>query len=299
MFLNERAWNAEQENKYVIIEALKEFLCVYKELIYKYKVEGIFVPDNQERMIRSSIYPLDKWLAETDIEYRRMFLSFWDRRIIYHPEEEFEFLYNGERIEGATEAILSDSFIISPCITETWKVKELEGKFFSLYEDSEQELTVINVYNRDQLAQEDLRTMLERHTNITISSYDELWQRREKMFPHLEFCPSVKKNLQELECTYITQVVKKLYELERYCENNEGKPFDKDALSKTTLESEATLQKYRTQHTFYNEDKVPYLASWHMRFTGIPGRIFFIPDYKEKKMLICYIGEKLKNVTYN
>ncbi|MFR3320511.1 MAG: hypothetical protein ACLTSZ_04235 [Lachnospiraceae bacterium] len=38
------------------------------------------------------------------------------------------------------------------------------------------------------------------------------------------------------------------------------------------------------------------MASWHMRFTGIPGRIFFVPGYEPERMLVCYIGKKLKNV---
>lgn len=45
-------------------------------------------------------------------------------------------------------------------------------------------------------------------------------------------------------------------------------------------------------------ESVEYLASWHMRFTVIPGRIFFIPQYKDDKILVCYIGKKLKNVSY-
>ena len=56
--------------------------------------------------------------------------------------------------------------------------------------------------------------------------------------------------------------------------------------------------QYRKEHTFTDERGVEYLANWHMRFTGIPGRIFFIPQYEDDKILVCYIGKKLKNVSY-
>lgn len=67
---------------------------------------------------------------------------------------------------------------------------------------------------------------------------------------------------------------------------------------KLEQESLVTLDKYKKEHTFIDELGVEYLASWHMRFTVIPGRIFFIPQYKDDKILVCYIGKKLKNVSY-
>lgn len=299
MFLNEKAWNAEQDNKYAIIEALKQFVKLYQELLFKYHVEGVYVPENQEMHIRTVVYPLAKWLAEIDIDCRRSFLRFWEKRITYKPEEEYEFLHDGERIEGATEAVLSDSFVISPCLTREWEKPELKGEFYSLNEDEQQEVTVPNLYRREQLAEKIFHVMIERHTAVKVQSYAELWRRREDLFSHLEFCPSVEKDLNELESAYINQVVKKLVELERYCANNIGKPFNKNLLSKTTTETDVTLKQFKKEHTFFDSNKVAFLASWHMRFTGIPGRIFFIPDYSVDKMLICYIGEKLKNVKYN
>lgn len=249
--------------------------------------------------IRSLVYPLAKWLAETDADCKRSFLSFWQKRVSYTPEEEYEFSYHGERMEGATEAVLSDSFVISPCLKSEWESPELNGEFFSLKEDTTQELVVPNLYKHEQLLEPFYKTVLSRYSAIKVQSYEELWRMREKLFPHLVFCPSVEKNLSNLEFFYINQVVKKLTELEQYCADNLNKPFDKDLLTKTTPETEATLQKYKKEHTFWDEERCAHLASWHMRFTGIPGRIFFVPEYKDGKVLVCYIGEKLPNVTYH
>ena len=77
---------------------------------------------------------------------------------------------------------------------------------------------------------------------------------------------------------------------------NVDKSEKKELLSKTTPESEETLKRYKKEHTFRDEAGNDYVASWHMRFTGIPGRIFFIPDYSAEGMLVCYIGKKLKTV---
>lgn len=94
------------------------------------------------------------------------------------------------------------------------------------------------------------------------------------------------------------QIVKKLKELERYCVDYAGMRFDATLLTKTTPESQGTLTQYEKEHTFTDEKGTAYIASWHMRFTGIPGRIFFVPDYEEDSILICYVGKKLKNLSY-
>ena len=59
------------------------------------------------------------------------------------------------------------------------------------------------------------------------------------------------------------------------------------------------MQKYEKEHTFCDENGRAFLVSWHMRFTGIPGRIFFVPNYELNKILVCYIGKKLKTLKYN
>lgn len=300
MYLNEKAWNADQDNKYTIINALEDFLDIYQELIFKYHFEGVFVYEKQEQHIRSVIYPLQKWLAEEDIEYRRKFLSFWQKRITFEAEEEYEFLYKGERIEGATEAVLSDSFVISPCFTSEWQIPELKGELYSLHENEQQMIGVPNVCRREQLQTPVVSEILKRHKVVRAYSYKELWEKKEKLFPHLVFCPSVEKDLYDLEPSYMNQVIRKLCELEEYCLRYAGKAFDKDLLaSKTTVEDKETLKHFKKEHTFFDSDKSAFLASWHMRFTGIPGRIFFVPDYTKDTMLIRYIGKKLKNVTYN
>ena len=157
---------------------------------------------------------------------------------------------------------------------------------------------VRNVFSASQLAEEPLAAALKATFAVTIYTYEELWERRSRLFPHLRFCPSVRRDLENLEKSYIRQIVKKLSELEEYSSKYQGLPFRPDHLTKTTPESDTTMEMYQKQHTFRDENDVEYQASWHMRFTGIPGRIFFVPDYTDAAMLICYIGKKLPNASY-
>ena len=157
---------------------------------------------------------------------------------------------------------------------------------------------LVNVFSKEQLLRSPLCERLKSDNRNLVASYDELWEKREIVLPYLRFCPSVEKDLKRLESTYFTQVIKKLCELNSYCEKHMKEPFQPHLLSKTTPESEKTLELFPASHTFTDERGEKYLASWHMRFTGISGRIFFVPNYQEEAMLICYIGEKLPNANY-
>lgn len=298
MYLNEKAWEAELENSYKAGEALKAFLDVYKILAGKYHMPDIYVPAADEPYFRSVTYTVGKWMSEADIEYKRLFLSFWQRRVTYEPEDEFEVCCESGALKGGTEAVLNDSFMLSICLKEAWKKPEIAAGLFSLADDTETPVIVRNVYEAGQLDREPIASILRATQEVKIYSYRELWEKRGSLFPHLCFCPSVKKNLESLELCYIHQVIRKLTELEAYCVNNPGQKFKPELLTKTTMESDETIKKYRKQHTFRDETGTEYLVSWHMRFTGIPGRIFFIPEYSGSSILICYIGKKLSNVTY-
>lgn len=298
MYLNEKAWEAEPENLYEASDALKNFLDMYKVLAGAYGRPEVYVPSEDEPYFRSVTYSVAKWLSEVDIEYRRLYLSFWNRRCVYTPDDEYE-VYEGQTaLRGGTEAVLNDSFMLSICLDDRWERPEIPAVLFSLADNAESPVVVRNVFSASQLAEEPLAAALKATFAVTIYTYEELWERRSRLFPHLRFCPSVRRDLENLEKSYIRQIVKKLSELEEYSSKYPGLPFRPEHLTKTTPESDTTMEMYQKQHTFRDENDVEYQASWHMRFTGIPGRIFFVPDYTDAAMLICYIGKKLPNASY-
>lgn len=297
MYLNEKSWHVQQEDLYVIDEKIRKFLDIYALMKRKNPRKEIFVSEDEQLYIDSKNYPLAKWLSEADIEYRRLYLSFWSKRITYKPEDEYEVNVEDEILKGGTEAYLNDSFMVSIGLDEKWEQKDIKATLFSVYEE-EKEININNIYCKEQLDDNDVEEVFYREKRKSVKSYEQLWDQREELFPHLCFCPSVEENLSSLQISCLDGIEGKLLELERYCTNFGDKIFDPSKLTKTTGESLVTLDKYKKEHTFIDELGVEYLASWHMRFTVIPGRIFFIPQYKDDKILVCYIGKKLKNVSY-
>lgn len=298
MYLNEKSWKVQQDEPYLIDGAIRKFLDIYAAIKRKYPRLEIYVPENETIILQSTKYPFEKWLATVDREYQRLYLSFWQKRITYSPEDEYEIAFEGEELRGGTEAYLNDSFMISIGLTDKWKQELVVGELTALRNDDERTVKVKNIFFKEQLENKQIIDIFQKETGIRVCSYPELWRRRKDFFPHLSFCPSVENNLNILENFYLNQIVKKLIELENYCNNYVDKRFDASLLTKTTIESRSTIDKYNMEHTFIDETGASHVASWHMRFTGIPGRIFFIPEYSENSMLICYIGKKLKNVTY-
>ena len=108
MYLNEKAWEVEPEDLYEASDALKNFLDVYKVLAGKYGRPEVYVPSEDEPYFRSVTYSIAKWLSEVDIEYRRLYLSFWNRRCVYTPDEEYEVYEGHTALRGGTEAVLND-----------------------------------------------------------------------------------------------------------------------------------------------------------------------------------------------
>lgn len=213
MYLNEKSWNGENTNDYEIAESLKHFLDIYALLAGQFGQSRVYVPDASEPYLRETAFSVGKWLSQTKImdrEYYRLYMSFWQKRAVFHPEEEYEARYEGDSLEGGIEAILNQSFLISLDLQEKWRRKVLPAKVFSLSEDREEEEEICNVFAKEQLLEPSVQQMLQDAEKIQIRSYSELWREKGNLFPHLRFCPSVERDLQKLESMYLNQIVKKL-----------------------------------------------------------------------------------------
>ncbi len=299
MYLNEKAWEVVQENRYITDDAIINFLNIYSTVKKNYPGMEVYMPEGWNIYLHSKNYSIEKWLSSADIEYKRLYLLFIQKAIRYNKEEEYEVSFDGKVFYGGTEAYLNNSFILSICLDDKWKKSNIGCKFYSLPDNEEKDICLKNVFCKEQLECPVIKEILSKGNSVKIISYDELWKRRKEFFPHLDFCPSIKDNLDLLEMFYLPQIVRKLAELEDYCVKHIGEKFEPSYLTKATPESKTTMEKYKDKHTFTDSNGTVHVASWHLRFTGIPGRIFFIPEYKRDCILVCYIGKKLPNAKYH
>lgn len=128
MYLNEKAWEEPQDDIYIINDAIKNFLDIYAAVKREYPSKEIYVSEDKQLYLKTINYSIEHWLSSADIEYRRLYLSFIQRKITYHPEDEFEVTFEKKSLEGGTEAYLNDSFMISICLNDKWKTNVVEGE---------------------------------------------------------------------------------------------------------------------------------------------------------------------------
>jgi hypothetical protein len=134
-----------------------------------------------------------------------------------------------------------------------------------------------------------------------IESGQDLWNRREELFPSLYFCENIKEDIQNLFSgdPLLRQITKKLLEIEKFCRVWKNGAFDPDKLPfKVTGEYEGTMQKYGKERTFSCPGDIEIVFKWHGRITPRAWRIYFEPGTGTGSMYIGYIGPKLPSVDF-
>lgn len=193
---------------------------------------------------------------------------------------------------------LLDSLAISFFSESKWDVSQLELQIEELNDEGNLERHSACICHASQQAHVESHTdWINDWLQRQVEEGAELWERRTELFPHLSFCETVYKQLALLDCgsPSLRQVVKRLFELERYSQNwLQGIPFEADQLpSKATPESPGRRDQLEEQLTFLCADGEERRFNWHLRFTPGAGRIYFYPK-QPGEIIIGYIGEKLQ-----
>lgn len=263
-------------------------------------------------------YSVSHWLSDRSVSIeKRRFLrtSISKSPLLDEPQEAdiedkkllSDFFYNEERAESLGLAYLSESLALS-MRTDTpdplWEpsIIELQHEWIEEDGDSSNSETV-EVVHASQFShiQEHIPWIQER-LKTSVSDGLDLWRRKDALFPNLEFCQDVRKQIEDLKYgdIMLRPVVNRLLELEQYCKNWGKGAFQPDKIvSKATPESRATLEKYGEERKFLCPDGEERFFSWHVRLTPGAWRIQFWPDEKRDKMIIGYIGRHLRTVKHH
>jgi len=134
----------------------------------------------------------------------------------------------------------------------------------------------------------------------SVTSGNDLWERRGSLFPHLSFCPSVEGQVNGIRpnAPRFQQAVDKIFDLEAYFAGWTSGAFDPDAFPKCNLVSPATLARYPADYRFSTVEGNEVIASWHLYLTPGKGRLYFEADGASRKGIVCHVGDKLPDTTY-
>lgn len=253
-------------------------------------------------------YPVARWRndPESDREERRFFRTlsakapFWEDAT-EEIKDEFdlsEVLYQGKPAMGLTFALVSDALPVSLLSDSKWDCSRLELQLRQLDDNEElieESVEIVHASRSVHLGEH--AEWIKNRIRITVGDGIELWQRRSELFPNLEFCEQVRPQVESLDATnpMFRQVLKRLFELEEYCQTWAIGTFNKDAIGrKVTPESESRLRQFADRLNIRCADGEYRLFSWHVRMTPGPWRLHFSVDLGPGRIIVGYIGPKIE-----
>ena len=253
-------------------------------------------------------YPIARWRndPEVDREESRFFKTlitkapFWTD-VFEELKDEFdlsEIRYQGELVSGIGFALIIDALPVSFNSDTRWDYCYLSLEVIRI--DANQEIVdetvkIVHASCRNHVREH--ADWIKNRIRTEVTNGEELWNRRQELFPSLEFCDDISKQIQCLDNgkPMLRQVLKRLFELEEYCKSWKDGAFDFDALpSKVSLESESRLKQLKDELTFKCSDGKKRIFSLHARMTPGAWRLHFCTELGPGKIIIGYIGPKIQ-----
>jgi hypothetical protein len=248
-------------------------------------------------------YPIVKWLndPDVDLEARRFLKGLQDKNDLWLQDiadPGIEVRYQGKQAIGLDYAFVFNAIALSLISDPEWDCSRLELEVTPVDENEELVTTnesIIHASRSDHAREH--ADWIEKRTRKEIRNGLDLWQRRGVLFPHLLFCDAVEKQLQSLltEDPMLWSVEERLSQLENASQTWISGAVDQNTIPcKTSLESESRLKKFSQELTIKCPDEKERLFSWHVRMTPGAWRLHFCTELGPGKIIIGYIGPKIK-----
>ena len=310
MILNELSLVAGATHKEEIKNQISIFFKMCQKLTRE-KEDNTFYY-TEELLVKSLCegYTIHDWLKDPTVirEEKSFFRSLINKGIMI---KDIQFLgsemiidIKGEKVAaiGCLAAYEWDNYVVSLLSDVLWLDEYIYGEYRNIENDDYNE-SGVEIRNCSKEEHVDNLIMYQKQRDkLLISSGTELWNKREELFPHLIFCESVKKQLEEARVTVqIQTVMNRIQILEDYFSTYEGE-FDKEKVGygcryeSESVQKDERLRNMRKFRTPYGEEPFFY---WHISFPGnYPGRIHFLPDAEHNMGIIGYVGKHLPTSKY-
>ncbi|GEK31730.1 hypothetical protein KZO01_20390 [Kurthia zopfii] len=253
-----------------------------------------------------SAYNINDWLNDPLVErnHKTFLRTFYNKCTSIDHENyssnDFEIGINDKIVNGIGCLVASElnESVISLKTDTIWLKDVIKGTLLT-YENDEiinEEREIDNISEEAHINSVEAKLI---HSEFAmLSSGQDLWEKREKLFPNLIFCRSIKDQLyKDPERFHIEQVAKKLLGLQQYFSNYNGiyNPNELGFKARTESETVKSNDHLKGLRLFEKPDGTREYFYDHIGFTGkYCGRIHFFPDNVNKKCYIGYIGVHLQ-----
>ncbi|BAY31368.1 hypothetical protein NIES2107_32270 [Nostoc carneum NIES-2107] len=321
LILNELSLLHPAPNEQVAQQRMSDLIKTIKAV----KAQGVKVSlrtkEDFHTIILAPNYPLRRWLNDAE-QVERIFIKTlatkapFSSDIVNSEIQDIEnnaslseFRYQGELAIGlgiayVLNTITINTIAISLLSQECWDCNRVKLEFRCLDEDGEiiSEIVEIIHASRSSHVQEHAGLIQQNQERIyqEVSNGVKLWERRRELFPNLEFCDAVRKQLENILTRQLElqPVINILLELQKCCQNWNSGYFNLEGYSiEESGESEPTLKKYGKERTFLCPDGQERLFERHIKLRFCNWRIHFFP-IKTGTIIIGYVGRHLPTVKY-
>jgi hypothetical protein len=255
---------------------------------------------NLNEMMLNKEFHVYQWRNSVDKDTALAFKGICNRQIIFDTiDDGIELRCERGIGKGLLCAFQNRDVSISLASDVFWESFYIDAKIFNIYDDTEENVRVLNISKEDHVNENYNEINSICLKTLEYQEIEELLRDLDSLFPYLVFHKKAIDQLKtQVESQHISAIIRKLYELNEYFFKWDEGPFNPNQFkSKISPESQATLKMYEKEHTFSYEGG-EILVSFHLRYTGkIAGRIFFYPDPKIRKGVICSLTSKLPTVS--
>jgi hypothetical protein len=308
MVLNDLSMRAPAQD----IHTARQWMAEFIGTLYRATILGVKRSLRTHADFHSTVlapdYPLARWRNDSEVDHdARLFIKslatkfpFIDTEIESRATLQ-EFKHNGISAEGLGVACLIDGLAISLKSEEQWNCSRISLEMATLDVEDNLIYETPNVIHASAISHViEHGGWIHNRLRQGVGNGADLWAKKNELFSSLVFCESIAGHVQNLPSgdPLLRFIVKRLSELQAYCQNWETGPFNPtDLPSRTSIESEATLRRHSHERTFTCPDGQARLFNWHVRIPPWAWRLYFIPLPETRTMIIGYIGPHLPTVS--
>lgn len=316
MVLNELSLRISAEDIYTARQRMSDFMQMVVTATSHGVKRTIRTHSNLDSLELASGYPIARWRNDIDVDRdaRRFFTTLITKSPflndvidpgVHNSFDLSDFFHDGDRAFGLGVAFLLEALAVSIRSEACWYAYKLQLTISQMGDDGEVTDSVVEIHHasssnhvREHMSW--IKMRLQYAKQNALHDGMDIWNHKDEWFPNLYFCETVKERLSTIYHgdLILGQVLKKLQELEDYCNSWLDGPFDHTKINHATPESPATLETYGPEHTFQCHDGEFRKFSWHVRLTPGAWRMFFDPITEERRLIVGYIGPKLPTVLY-
>lgn len=285
---------------------MSQFIETIREILEQGLQAKLFLNVNFYKINLSSDYPLAQWLNDPKVDQGEkdliLSLQFFEFNEIFddkNEQEAFECENYKSDPKGLIYAYKNESLCISLETNQLWNKSIISLLKIILQDEKliEEYIEVKHASNKNHVIEH--QQWIQECLHSDINNGLELWKQRNEIFPYLEFCQSVRKQLANLSLNHQQfRFLKNALEILNNSSRNwqEGSNFKVEGLD-FSGESQSTLEQYWKERTFLCPDGEERTFEFHAKLKSFNCRIYIYP-LQPQKVYVGYIGKHLSTAKY-